>query len=174
MKTKGLIVVLLVFLSVSAMAQRKNFQSIDSSRTEVYTSISFGKDLFGNNFSSQIFGVDYAQKLNNKTTLYVGANIFNVSGVRDLVDKSPRKTTTNGSLYVGATYQFNDKLIVHGDIFFNTIYNSIGANIDMTYKMGENSFLTLSATVIRSKPSTYNQAVPYWYYDALQPSILGY
>ncbi len=170
------IMLVIIGAALPAKAQRRDFNKAaqDSTKTQVYTSVSFGRDLWGNSFNTQMFGVDYSQKLNSKTTLYVGANIFNVSGARQPEDKAPRRTTTSGSLYIGATYQFNDKLMVQGDVFFNTIYNSIGANVDMIYKIGEKSFLTLSATFIRSNPSTYHQTIPYWYDDTFQPAILNY
>ena len=177
MNKKFFIILLSLLLSLSVFSQRRNIgiqSDTVKTNTKLYTSISFGRDYWGNNFNTQMFGIDYSQMLDNKTTIYFGANLFNISGIRPLKDKAPKRTNTSGSFYLGASYQVNEKLFIYGDVYFCTLYNTIGLDFDLTYKIGEDSFFTFSASFECSQFSTNNQTIPYWNYHTFQPRIFSY
>lgn len=179
MKIKIAFLLVSVLLSIKAFSQENNdaVERSDTNRlysTQIYTSMSFGKDCFGHNYTANNFGVNFAQKLNDRAKIYIGANITSLNARAELIDRSPRRTTTAGSMYIGADYKVNDKLQIYADVFFNTLYNMIGTDIALTYRFSEESVLHISASFARSTFSPYNQAVPYWYNNAFEPFVFGY
>ena len=166
-----------MLFSVSVMYAQNDAQSGQQESKEhmtLHASTTFGQDYFSNNFFINTFGADYSKQLNDKTTLYLGANIFNVNTSKELADFAPRNKHT-GSMYVGMSYKANDNLIVSGDIFYNGIYNMIGGDFDMKFMFGEHSFFEISATFSRQlSPAGYHYPVPYGYDNIFNPFIFGY
>ncbi len=175
---KWISILMVVCCSLVVFSQEyKPLKSVEDKQehTILHASTTFGTDYFNNNFSINTFGVDYSKKLDNKTTLYMGANIFNINmNTEELADRSPRRKNT-GSMYIGMTYQANDKLIVGGDVFYNGVYNVVGADLNLKFLFSENSYFEISATFARQlSMSGYHQPIPYGYNDIFHPFIFGY
>ncbi|MGP1514901.1 MAG: hypothetical protein ACTTJH_02980 [Bacteroidales bacterium] len=172
------IFILIFLLSMFNLFAQRDIRPIstkqDDEHTVLHASTTFGQDYFANKFFVNTFGVDYSKRLDNKTTLYFGANIFNINASKELIDRSPRKRNS-GSMYMGISYNANDKLVIGGDIFYNGIYNMIGADLELKYHINDNNFLEIYASFSRQlSPSGNNQPIPYWYNTTFQPFIFGY
>lgn len=175
---KKSILILAALLSVFTLsAQRNNSVNTQDTLSEhvtLHASTTFGQDYFCNNFFINTFGADYSKQLNSQTTLYLGANVFNINTSKELKDFAPRNKNA-GAMYMGVSYQANKNLTVAGDVFYNGIYNMVGADLDLKYNFSENSFFEISFSFARQlSTSGYNQSVPYWYNEAFHPFILGY
>lgn len=175
MRKSLFIILVLVLISIVSFAQNNNEQDTIKEHTNLYTSMSFGQDYFSNNFYTNTFGVDYAKQIDSKTTIYLGANVFNISMVGDPIDLAPKRKLS-GSMYMGIDYQVNNKLALGGSIFYNGFYNAIGTTFDMKYQFSEDSFFELSATFIKqlNNFAGNHQPVPYGYYQVFDPFIFGY
>jgi hypothetical protein len=62
-------------------------------------------------------------------------------------------------------YKVNDKMMLSGTVFFNTIYSTLGANLNMQYKFNEDTFLDVSFTYIRTN-------APYDQYSLYPPMFI--
>ena len=175
---KKFIFVFIALLSVIILpAQERNIDNRVEDKKEhiaLHMTTTFGQDYFANNFFINTFGVDYSKQLNNKTTLYLGANVFNVNTAKELSDFAPRRKNA-GAMYMGLSYKANENVIISGEVFYNGLFNIIGADLDLKVLFGENSFLEISASFARQlSPSGYHYPVPYWNNHIFQPFVFGY
>ncbi|GEM_PF-5893823 len=147
MKIKVFILPLFVLISHYAFSQNMVADTNVLNKTvflQFHTSAFWGKDFGGNNFFATSYGLDYARRVNNKTTFFVGADMINTDAkYRDL---APRKNKTSAEAQIGLSHKFNDRLTVSGSVFYNSFYNSIGADLDVTYMFGEDSFINFYAS----------------------------
>lgn len=124
-------------LSDSNSFEKKDFM-------QFRTSTFWSKDFYGNDFFATSYGFDFARKINNKTTLFVGIDMLNCNTkYRDL---TPRRSKNGVEAQMGITYKFNDKLFVSGSVFYNSLYNSVGADLDVTYKFSDDAFFNFYAS----------------------------
>jgi len=169
---------IVICCSFVAFSQEYNsLTSVDNKqeRTLVHASTIFSADSYSNKFFINSFGVDYFRKIDNKTSFYVGANLFNINmNTKDLIDRSPRRKNT-ASFCMGMSYKANDNLILSGDIFYNGIYNIVGADLNLKFLLSEDSFFEFSASFSRQLPTAgYHQPISYGYNDVFHPFIFGY
>ncbi len=108
-----------------------------------HTSVFWGRNFFDEKTFVSNYGFDYAHQINSKTKLFVGVDIMNADvKPRDL---APRRNKTAASTYIGLQYDVNDKLSVAGSVFYNSFYNTLGADVDVTYKFSEDSYFNFYA-----------------------------
>lgn len=146
MKTKTLILFALVLATLQVQCQNlsdsNSFEKKDFMRFR--TSAFWSKDFYGNDFFATSYGFDFARKINNKTTLFVGIDMLNCNTkYRDL---APRRSKNGVETQIGITHKFNDKLFVSGSVFYNSFYNSVGADLDVTYKFSDDAFFNFYAS----------------------------
>lgn len=146
MKTKTLILFALVLATLQVHCQNlsdsNSFEKKDF--MQFRTSAFWSKDFYGNDFFATSYGFDFARKINNKTTLFVGIDMLNCNTkYRDL---APRRSKNGVEAQIGITHKFNDKLFVSGSVFYNSFYNSVGADLDVTYKFSDDAFFNFYAS----------------------------
>lgn len=108
-----------------------------------HTSAFFGKTFFNENIFATNYGFDYSRQLNNKTKLFVGFDIMNADvKPRDL---APRRTKTSASAYIGLQYDLNERLSFAGSVFYDSFFNTLGADIDVMYKFNEDTYFNFYA-----------------------------
>lgn len=115
-----------------------------------HTSALWGKNIFGENLFATTYGFDYGRKLNNKLSLRVGMEIVNTDAKSKCKDLAPRRKRTAAQGYIGLSYVPNEKIILEGDLFYSSIDNSIGADLDFTYKFSDNCFVNIYALFSKS------------------------
>lgn len=152
-------------VSFTCFSQEDTIRKEDNNgHLSLYTTASFGKDYYGKSYTTNSLGMDYCKQLNDKLRLRVGADILTIQGNSRLIDRRPRKNK-DASLYVGMDYKVNDKMMLSGTVFFNTIYSTLGANLNMQYKFNEDTFLDVSFTYIRTN-------APYDQYSLYPPMFI--
>lgn len=151
---KIFVIILLLSVSFFGFSQQDTTKENKDQHINVFTAVSFGQNYYGRNYFTNTFGVNYSEKVSNKVRLRVGASIFNYDGAT-LVDKAPRRHK-DASLYAGLDYKVNENLMLSGTIFFNTIYSTLAANLNMQYKFNDDTFLDVSFTYIKGySPYSY-------------------
>lgn len=146
---KGKILILLFALTFAlSQAHCQNLADSNSFEKKDFmqfrTSAFWSKDFYGNDFFATSYGFDFARKINNKTALFVGIDMLNSNTkYRDL---APRRNKNGVEAQIGLTHKFNDRLFVSGSVFYNSFYNSIGANLDVTYKFSDDAFFNFYAS----------------------------
>ncbi|MBR1769634.1 MAG: hypothetical protein IJ748_04170 [Bacteroidales bacterium] len=158
---KKLFVILAVTLiSLSSYAQKENIDYpngdsvlCNSDFLSFHTSVLFAQNWFGRNSFTTNYGFDYVKSLSNKTTLFLGANIMNSDA--NLRDLSPRKTKTYAQTYFGMEYNVNDKLSIGGSVFYDSFFETVGADVDVLYRFSENSYINIYAMFSKSLDNGY-------------------
>ncbi|MDO5760217.1 MAG: hypothetical protein Q4Q06_04260 [Bacteroidota bacterium] len=146
MKRQILILFVCIFALSQVRCQIEDSSSFDNKRDfmQFHTSTFWSKDFYGDNFFAINYGFDFARQINKKTTLFVGVDMINID--TKCKDLAPRRNKTGVDAQLGMSYQFNDKLTIYGSVFYNSLYNSIGADLDITYRFNEDAFINFYAS----------------------------